>query len=136
MMAIYLAGTICAAHAPCQGPVVVAIASSIATRVLVKPSLINAAADPELVAITATSEAPTAYLMSTPKARTSSGTTTTPPPRPVSDPSRPAPTEPASKSSVKVVSSKAPRVAAGSARLAGPGTQDLMLGSIRAVALL
>src|ERR1700722_3220989 len=40
--------------------------------------------------MTETREAPMAYLMLTPRARVSAGTTTTPPPRPVSAPRKPA----------------------------------------------
>ncbi|GAB4237852.1 MAG: hypothetical protein Kow0049_24020 [Stanieria sp.] len=47
-------------------------------------------AAPKEVAITDTREAPTAYLISTPKIAVNRGTITTPPPKPVSAPTKPA----------------------------------------------
>jgi hypothetical protein len=52
-----------------------------------------AAAAPELVAMTDTSDAPIASWMSMPKTRVSTGTTMIPPPMPSSAPSAPAPIE-------------------------------------------
>lgn len=82
-----------AMNAPKSAPRTVATSRKMPMRMLVKPSRTYAAAAPELVAMTATREVPTAYLMSIPKARTRSGMMMTPPPRPVSAPRKPAATE-------------------------------------------
>src|SRR4029077_18518172 len=63
-------------------------------RMLENPSFKYAAAAPDEVAITETSDAPTAYRMSTLNSRVSIGTSTTPPPRPVSAPRNPAMNDP------------------------------------------
>ena len=80
--------------APTKAPIVVATSRNIPIRRFVKPSLIYADAAPQEVAITDTSEAPTAYRMSTPNTEVKRGTMTTPPPKPVSDPKKPAVNEP------------------------------------------
>src|SRR5690242_15683368 len=90
-----------ARYAPPNAPTVVAISRSMPTRTLVNPSLTYAAAAPEDVAITETSDAPTAYRRSTPKSSVSIGTITIPPPRPVNAPRSPAENEPIATSSVK-----------------------------------
>lgn len=77
--------------APHMAPAVVAISKNIPSRILVMPSFTKAAADPEEVAITETSEAPIAYLISTWSRRVSSGIMIKPPPSPVREPSKPAP---------------------------------------------
>src|SRR5579872_1007857 len=82
-----------ARNAPNNAPRVVAISKNIPMRMFEKPSLTNAAAAPEEVAITETREAPMAYRMSTLNKRLSSGTNTTPPPSPVNAPTRPARSE-------------------------------------------
>lgn len=51
------------------------------------------AAAPEEVAITDIREVPTAYFISTPKPKVNSGIITTPPPKPVNDPNKPAANE-------------------------------------------
>src|SRR5574340_115134 len=50
--------------------------------------------------MTETSDAPMAYWISTPNPRVKSGTITTPPPRPVSDPKKPAVSAPSQTSNV------------------------------------
>ena len=75
---------------PASAPTVVATSKNIPTRIFEYPSRKYAAAAPEEVAITDTSDAPIAYRISTPNTSVSSGTITTPPPSPVSDPSIPA----------------------------------------------
>src|SRR3569833_3849101 len=71
-------------------------------RTLENPSRTYAAAAPDEVAITEMSDTPIAYRMSTWKKTVSSGTSTTPPPSPVSAPSRPAVSEPKKRSPVKI----------------------------------
>src|SRR5581483_5936786 len=94
MMAIARVGILVARNAPTMAPSVVATSRNIPIRMLEKPSLTYAAAAPEDVAITDTSEAPIAYRISTLKNNVSSGTSTTPPPSPVRAPSSPAANEP------------------------------------------
>ncbi len=83
-----------ASTAPVSAPTVVATSRNIPTRTFVNPSRTYAAAAPDEVAITDTSEAPIAYLRSMWKRSVIIGTTTSPPPSPVSAPSSPAPKEP------------------------------------------
>src|SRR5579885_3774451 len=81
--------------APQIAPIVVAISRNIPTRTFEYPSRTYAAAAPDDVAITETSAAPIAYLISTLKSSVSIGTITTPPPSPVSAPRNPARNDPA-----------------------------------------
>src|SRR5215471_10691328 len=83
-----------ARNAPNKAPSVVAISRNIPMRMLEKASLRYDTAAPDEVAMTETSEAPTAYLISTLKANVSRGTRTTPPPRPVREPRNPAANDP------------------------------------------
>ena len=69
------------------------------------PSFTYAEAAPEEVAITEISEAPIAYLISTPNTRVNKGTITTPPPNPVSEPRNPALKEPSQIKTVNKVMS-------------------------------
>src|SRR5262252_5822792 len=86
--------TIAAKKAPKSAPSVVAISRNIPILILEKPSFTYAAAAPDDVAITETSDAPTAYRISTLNTRVKNGTSTTPPPSPVSDPRKPAVNDP------------------------------------------
>src|ERR1700722_107403 len=84
-----------ARNAPLSAPTVVATSKNMPTRMFEYPSFKYAAAAPDEVAITETSEAPIAYRISTPNTKVSSGTITTPPPSPVNAPSSPAAIDPA-----------------------------------------
>src|SRR5581483_2153146 len=89
--------------APIRAPRVVATSRNIPIRMLLKPSLTYAADAPEEVAMTAMREAPAAYRISTPNPTASIGTTMIPPPKPVSEPRKPATKEP---SQINIVHSK------------------------------
>src|SRR5215469_2097058 len=74
-------------------PVTVAHSSTIAICRLVQPSRTNATLAPALVATTEIRLAPTATYIGTCANMTSAGTMKTPPPRPDSAPTKPAPTD-------------------------------------------
>src|SRR5262249_60080157 len=79
-----------AGGAPAGGPLVVGIGRNMGIRPFENPSVTYGAAAPEDVPMTDRSDAPMAYRIGTPKTRTSGGTITTPPPRPVRAPTKPA----------------------------------------------
>src|SRR5438067_1166063 len=90
MTAIMEGDRYAATNAPESAPRLVAISRNIPTRMFEYPSRTYAAAAPDEVAMTETSDAPTAYRRSTPRTMVSSGTITTPPPSPVREPRNPA----------------------------------------------
>jgi hypothetical protein len=82
-----------AMKAPVRAPIVVAISKNMPTRTFVILSLRYVTAEPLEVDITDTTPAPMAYLISTPNSKVSTGITIIPPPRPRSEPKKPASTE-------------------------------------------
>ena len=83
-------GTMEVRWAPATAPRVVATSRNMPTRMFEYPSLTYAAAAPDDVAITETSDAPIANRRSTPRSSVRAGVTTTAPPNPVSAPRKPA----------------------------------------------
>jgi hypothetical protein len=88
--------------APAMAPSVVAISRNMPMRMFKIPSLTYADAAPDEVAMTEINEVPMAYRMSIPNPIVNSGTITTPPPSPVSEPINPANKAPAKSMAKKV----------------------------------
>src|SRR6185503_19862692 len=83
-------------------PAVVATSRNMPMPTLENPSRTYAAAAPDEVAMTEMSDTPIAYRMSTWKKTVSSGTSSTPPPSPVSAPRSPAVSDPKKRRPVNI----------------------------------